>query len=756
MEIQNSGASPRASRVLILGAGAVTRIFYVPAFRNGINGVALVGVVDRSEAALQQLGPLPDVVQLRAVDVAAALADRELLADVDVALVALPHALHESTVIQALRAGLHVFSEKPLGLSEAEVQRMIAAAQETGRLLGVCQPRRSFPAVAGITSLLDSGALGAIQEVCWHEGQPYAWPAQSLAQVRMAAGGSELHDIGAHAFDILCHWFGPLDVTHYQDDGLGGTPAEFEVDLVATAVPHVAVRLSRLRHLAQQVTITGEHGRLTWSLARPDAVSLDGYKGLGLRSVELRFPLQGLPTSIYDAVRYQLEAFGLAAGGARPLLNPADSTLPYARIFDQCTAQASQPAPTAGRQTSAHYVVVGAAGFIGCALVEELLQRGHRVTALVHRPASAVRLLRRDVRVELCDVASPETYRQHIEQGSVVVNCAVSHSGEELDRVVVQGALELLETAQACGARRVVLLSSMMAYGDPPEVGVVTEATPQAPSQMRYAHAKAEMERRCQRWAAAHPMPVVILQPTCVYGPYGKDFGSAPLEDMRTGLFYLFDEGCAAANLVFVDNLVDAILLACEHPVVSGRRYIVNEDGEETTWRDFYGLLSQAAFSLTASDFESIRCDELAGLCARWRRRHGFPDVFREAVRSSPAAAGWLADQAWFQVWRRLRARKQPTGVAALPAATGYTSPSGSPKGSGHRLVLDGLMSQSRLFVNESTARFFTSGADYSSARIRAELGWTPRVPRDAALQATARWAAHAYEHRQPVAAAKD
>ena len=251
-------------------------------------------------------------------------------------------------------------------------------------------------------------------------------------------------------------------------------------------------------------------------------------------------------------------------------------------------------------------------------------------------------------------------------------------------------------------------------------------------------------------------MPVVILQPTCVYGPYAKDFGSAPLEDIRTGHFYLFEEGRAVANLVYIDNLIDAILLASERPVVSGSRYIVNEDGEATTWRDFYGVLSHASFNLSAIDFASIRCDELAGVCARWRRRHGFPDVFREAVRASPAAAGWLADRSWFQMWRRWRSRKQPVAVAALPAAAIQAAPCGSPQGTGHHLVLDGLMSQSRLFVNESTGRFFTSSAVYSTARIRADLGWSPRVPRDAALQSTARWAAHAYEHRQPLAAVTD
>lgn len=749
------GASPQALRVLILGAGAVTRIFYVPALLRGLSRLTLAGVVDRSESALRQLGPLPASVQCLAVDAAAALADRDLLAGVDLAVIALPHALHEAAVIQSLRAGLHVFSEKPLGLSVAEVQRMMAAARETGRLLTVCQPRRSLPAVVAIASMLRTGALGQIRRVAWDEGQPYAWPAQSLSQVRLSVGGSELHDIGAHAFDVLCQWFGPLDVERYADDGLGGTPAEFEVDLMGEGGLPVAVRLSRLRHLAQRVTIVGERGCLVWPLARTDALLLQGCQGLGLHSAEIRLPSQGQPASIYDAVRHQLEAFGRAAAGAGALPNPAESALGYVRIFDQCAAaRCSQPVRSAVLQTGDHYVVVGAAGFIGCALVEALLLRGHRVTALVHRPASAVRLLRRDVQVELCDVARPETYRAHIQAGSIVINCAVSHSGDDLDRVVVRGALALLDTAQSQGARRVVLLSSMMAYGDPPSDGVVTEATAQAPSQMRYAHAKAEMERGCQQWAATHTMPVVILQPTCVYGPWGKDFGAAPLDEMRAGTFFLFEEGRATANLVYVENLLDAILLASERPLASGSRYIVNEDGEQTTWAAFYGALGEAAFNLAPRSFPSIRRDELAALCARWRKRHGFPDVLREAVRASPIATDWLAEQRWFKVWRRMR---DGSRQAAAPPSSGTGLPPAplDVHDSGRRALHERLLAQRRLFVNESTGRFFTSGALYSSARIRADLGWTPRVSRAVALQATARWAARAYEYRQPDTASK-
>jgi predicted dehydrogenase/nucleoside-diphosphate-sugar epimerase len=736
-------------RVLVLGAGAVTRIFYVPAFRKGLDGLLLAAVVDRSAAALEHLGTMPGSVRLCVTGIDEALADSSLISSVDMAIVALPHVLHETAVTKALQAGLHVFSEKPLGMSEAEVQRMISAAEAAERRLGVCQPRRSLPAVGGIARMLSSEALGTVRRVSWDEGQPYAWPAQSLAQVQHNFGGSELHDIGAHAFDVLCQWFGPMSVARYADDGLGGTPAEFEVDLVAQGELRVDVRLSRLRHLAQQVRIEGDRGVITWPLRSPDTFILESQQLLGLPNVEIKLPADGKPRSIYDAVHYQLHAFGRDVAGAEPLENPAESVLPYARIFDQCAAMRPSAPLASAPATTLHYVVVGAAGFIGCALVEALLQHGHRVTALVHRPASAVRLLRRDVHVALCDVSRPDTYRDHIHPGSVVINCAVSQSGDDLEKVIIQGALALLESAQARGARRVVLLSSMLAYGDPPVGGVVDEASPKGTSLMLYALAKAQMEQRCQQWASVNSMPLVILQPTCVYGPHAKDFGSAPLADMLAGSFMLFDEGHAVANLVYVDNLVDAILLASEKPLASGSRYIVNEESEQTTWAAFYGTLAQAAFRVPAASFTSIGTEDLASLCRIWRRRHSFPEVLREAVRSSPAATDWLAGQGWFNAWRAMRSRAAPQVAAPPQQAEEPPVAMDDAQVEARRELRARLLAQRRLFVNESTARFFTTSATYSSARIRSELGWAPRVPRADALQATAVWAAHAYEHRQ-------
>src|SRR5690606_38612180 len=91
-------------------------------------------------------------------DIAEALADPAVKAVVLVT----PHSLHRPMLEAAVRAGKHVFCEKPLALTAADAQAMIAACREAGRVLGVGHNRRLWPSMQALKRLDDSGELGAI------------------------------------------------------------------------------------------------------------------------------------------------------------------------------------------------------------------------------------------------------------------------------------------------------------------------------------------------------------------------------------------------------------------------------------------------------------------------------------------------------------------------------------------------------------------------------------------------------------------
>jgi predicted dehydrogenase len=82
--------------------------------------------------------------------------------DLDAVAVVTPHALHEEMALAALAAGKHVFCEKPLALTTASAERMLAASQKAGTVLGIGHERRYEPAMEEMRRLFDSGALGRL------------------------------------------------------------------------------------------------------------------------------------------------------------------------------------------------------------------------------------------------------------------------------------------------------------------------------------------------------------------------------------------------------------------------------------------------------------------------------------------------------------------------------------------------------------------------------------------------------------------
>ena len=82
---------------------------------------------------------------------------------VDAVVIATPHYFHPPIAIDAFEAGLHVLSEKPLGVRVGMVERMIEAAEKSGKIFGVMFQRRSEPAARTARELVESGELGEIK-----------------------------------------------------------------------------------------------------------------------------------------------------------------------------------------------------------------------------------------------------------------------------------------------------------------------------------------------------------------------------------------------------------------------------------------------------------------------------------------------------------------------------------------------------------------------------------------------------------------
>ena len=157
-------------------------------------------------------------------------------AEVEAVYVATPVRLHAEQTIAAAEAGKHVLCEKPMALTVAECERMNAAAEANGVLLGVAYYRRFYPAVERVREVLESGEIGVpvvAQMNAFERFDPAPDHPRGWLLNRQQSGGGPMFDFGCHRVEVLFNLFG--DVTAVK--GLASNVIfEREVEDTACAV----------------------------------------------------------------------------------------------------------------------------------------------------------------------------------------------------------------------------------------------------------------------------------------------------------------------------------------------------------------------------------------------------------------------------------------------------------------------------------------------------------------------------------------
>jgi nucleoside-diphosphate-sugar epimerase len=107
-----------------------------------------------------------------------------------------------------------------------------------------------------------------------------------------------------------------------------------------------------------------------------------------------------------------------------------------------------------------------------------------------------------------------------------------------------------------------------------------------------YAQTKLAAEAEVRRVEKAHSLDAVILRPSTVYGPRSTDVVGEIARAIRGGNMLLVDGGRAIAGLCYVDNLVDAAVLALHHDAARGQAFNAS-DGLDVTWKQFTDGLAE-------------------------------------------------------------------------------------------------------------------------------------------------------------------
>lgn len=163
---------------------------------------------------------------------------RELLAreDIDAVYVAVPHNLHEAIYTDVIRAGKHLFAEKPFGIDRVAAEKIIACSDEHPDVIVRCSSEFPFfPGAQRIAEMVGQGAFGKIIEVragfCHSSDLDPQKPINWKRQVATCGEYGCMGDLGLHVLHLpLRFGFQPTNVRAYlskiveeRPDGRGGT-----------------------------------------------------------------------------------------------------------------------------------------------------------------------------------------------------------------------------------------------------------------------------------------------------------------------------------------------------------------------------------------------------------------------------------------------------------------------------------------------------------------------------------------------------
>ncbi|MGI4733502.1 MAG: Gfo/Idh/MocA family protein [Janthinobacterium lividum] len=157
--------------------------------------------------------------------------DAMLAMDLDGVVIATPSALHADQSIAALNAGVAVFCQKPLGRDAAEAARVVAAARDANRLLGVDFSYRFTSGMAAIADLIRRGELGHVFAIDLTFHNAYG-PDKPWFYDRALSGGGCVMDLGVHLVDLAL-WvsgFPELAGPVGADLFAGGSPVSLKDD----------------------------------------------------------------------------------------------------------------------------------------------------------------------------------------------------------------------------------------------------------------------------------------------------------------------------------------------------------------------------------------------------------------------------------------------------------------------------------------------------------------------------------------------
>jgi predicted dehydrogenase/nucleoside-diphosphate-sugar epimerase len=573
-------------RAALVGAGSIAP-HHVAALRS-LPQVEIVGVTDvqpeRAQALARQSG-------VRAYPSLEALRE----AGADVIHVLTPPDSHAEVAIAALELGCHVLVEKPLATSVEDCRRVQAVAEDKGLVASVNHSLLYDPQVMRGLALVRSGRLGTVVAVDILRGSAYPPYRGGPLPPQYRSAGYPFRDLGVHALYLFQAFLGPMEGVSAMWASIGGDPnlAYDEWRAMVRCQGGLGqFQLSwNVKPMQSQIIVQGTRGVLRLdlflmfqALRRSMPLPKPAERVANALTDSLR-PLVDVPVGIvkfatgavkpYQGLRNLVGAFYQALDGTGPLpVTIADATtvvrwveeVAGAADIDHAARVAALP-----RAEEADVLVTGASGGLGGEVVRRLAP-GRRVRVFVRRVPAEVPA---GVDVALGDLGDPEAVDRAVRGVRAVVHAGAAMKGgwSEHECATVVGTRDVVESCRRHGVKKLVHVSSMSVYDwAGRDGGVLSESTPWEPrpeDRGHYTRAKLEAEKVVARGVAEQGLPAVVLRPGQIFG--GKIPLVTPAVARRAGdRWVVLGDGGLRLPLVYVDDVVDAIVAALDGPLAGG------------------------------------------------------------------------------------------------------------------------------------------------------------------------------------------
>ncbi len=309
-------------------------------------------------------------------------------------------------------------------------------------------------------------------------------------------------------------------------------------------------------------------------------------------------------------------------------------------------------------------LIAGATGFVGSRLTELLVERGAEATCLVRKTSDLRWIEHLPVRRVVGELSQPETLQAAMEGQERVFHLAAvlkAPSPQAFDAVNRQGTVHAMQAWTQYGdpSGRFVYCSSIAAAGPTKRGHRINETHPPSPisdyGKTKLAGEEAVRELAGERFSYA------IVRPPAVYGPRDTDIRIF-FRLIRKGAAPRLGGGERQIDILYVDDLAEALILASESPEAHRQTYFVN-DGGAHTWES---MSEGIASALGVRPLKLPIPMALAGLAARASEllAGGKTPAFNRQKLNEMKQEAWICDAS--------KARRELGFEPKIDAETGF------------------------------------------------------------------------------------